>query len=87
MFVGKVGFHLQLGSDHLNRMKHQTRLGSYRSPKRCGKPMGRHLVVVLVDAVHPEVQDRSDAGQSEGRFRHVGGDDHLSTVNREDFSG
>lgn len=46
-----------------------------------------HLVVVLVDAVHPEVQDRSDAGQSEGRFRHVGGDDHLSTVNREDFSG
>lgn len=44
-----------------------------------------HLVVVLVDAVHPEVQDRSDAGQSEGRFRHVGGDNHLSRVkNREE---
>ena len=41
-----------------------------------------YLVVVLVDAVHPEVQDRSDAGQSEGRFRHVGGDDHLSTVKK-----
>ena len=36
-----------------------------------------HLVVVFVDAVHPKVQDGSDAGQSEGRFRHVGGDDHL----------